>query len=172
IGEPTADLRSNIAAEARAKIIYERLINVSDDPSVREALGFLMTREVSHQKSFEKALYAITANFPPGKLPPMEPYDRVYFRMQEGAEPMPGPWNRGDALSVRRGEPAVDGGDGLATGAVDPTQSQALEAMARRLASDPNCDPTTGAELGAGAPHDSTTSPVPPVSGTPGTPGV
>ncbi|OXH87369.1 Mn-containing catalase, partial [Burkholderia multivorans] len=91
----------------------ERLINVSDDPSVREALGFLMTREVSHQKSFEKALYAITANFPPGKLPPMEPYDRVYFRMQEGAEPMPGPWNRGDALSVRRGEPAVDGGDGL-----------------------------------------------------------
>ncbi|MBU9467338.1 manganese catalase family protein [Burkholderia multivorans] len=171
IGEPTADLRSNIAAEARAKIIYERLINVSDDPSVREALGFLMTREVSHQKSFEKALYAITANFPPGKLPPMEPYDRVYFRMQEGAEPMPGPWNRGDALSVRRGEPAVDGGDGLATGAVDPTQSQALEAMARRLASDPNCDPTTGAELGAGAPHDSTTSPVPPVSGTPGTPG-
>ncbi|EEE00471.1 manganese catalase family protein [Burkholderia multivorans] len=172
IGEPTADLRSNIAAEARAKIIYERLINVSDDPSVREALGFLMTREVSHQKSFEKALYAITANFPPGKLPPMEPYDRVYFRMQEGAEPMPGPWNRGDALSVRRGEPAVDGGDGLATGAVDPTQSQALEAMARRLASDPNCDPTTGAELGASAPHDSTTSPVPPVSGTPGTPGV
>ena len=25
IGEPTADLRSNIAAEARAKIVYERL---------------------------------------------------------------------------------------------------------------------------------------------------
>ncbi|MFP3533930.1 manganese catalase family protein, partial [Burkholderia sp. SIMBA_043] len=69
IGEPTADLRSNIAAEARAKIIYERLINVTDDPGIRDALGFLMTREVSHQKSFEKALYAITANFPPGKLP-------------------------------------------------------------------------------------------------------
>ncbi|HFL4913475.1 TPA: manganese catalase family protein, partial [Escherichia coli] len=30
IGEVTADLRSNIAAEARAKIIYERLINVTD----------------------------------------------------------------------------------------------------------------------------------------------
>ncbi|KVE66069.1 manganese catalase family protein, partial [Burkholderia vietnamiensis] len=65
IGEPTADLRSNFAAEARAKIIYERLINVTDDPGIRDALGFLMTREVSHQKSFEKALYAITANFPP-----------------------------------------------------------------------------------------------------------
>ena len=65
LGEPTADLRSNIAAEARAKIIYERLINVSDDPGVRDALGFLMTREVAHQKSFEKALYAINGNFPP-----------------------------------------------------------------------------------------------------------
>ncbi|AOI67426.1 Mn-containing catalase [Burkholderia territorii] len=154
IGEPTADLRSNIAAEARAKIIYERLINVTDDPGIRDALGFLMTREVSHQVSFEKALYAITNNFPPGKLPPKAPYDRVYFRMQDG-EPVAGPWNRGDSLSLRRGEPAVDGGDGAAKGAVEPQQSQALEAMARRLASDPRCDPVTGAELGAGAPRDS-----------------
>jgi Mn-containing catalase len=40
IGEPTADLRSNIAAESRAKIIYERLINVTDDPGVKDALAF------------------------------------------------------------------------------------------------------------------------------------
>jgi Mn-containing catalase len=33
-GEPTVDLRSNIAAEARAKIVYERLINITDDPGV------------------------------------------------------------------------------------------------------------------------------------------
>jgi Mn-containing catalase len=59
IGEPTADLRSNIAAEARAKIVYERLINLTDDPGVKDALTFLMTREIAHQKSFEKALYAI-----------------------------------------------------------------------------------------------------------------
>jgi len=49
IGEPTADLRSNIAAEARAKIVYERLINLTEDPGVREALGFLMSREIAHQ---------------------------------------------------------------------------------------------------------------------------
>ncbi|TPQ31714.1 Mn-containing catalase, partial [Burkholderia ubonensis] len=94
-----------------------------------------------------------TANFPPGKLPPVEPYDRVYFRMQDG-EPVPGPWNRGDSLSLRRDEPAVDGGDGAAKGVVEPQQSQALEAMTRRLASDPRCDPITGAELGADAPRD------------------
>lgn len=57
--EPTVDLRSNIAAEARAKIVYERLINITDDPGIKEALMFLMTREIAHQKSFEKALYAI-----------------------------------------------------------------------------------------------------------------
>ncbi|CAN7782946.1 manganese catalase family protein [Paraburkholderia hospita] len=65
IGEPTADLRSNIAAEARAKIVYERLINVTDDPGIQETLGFLMTREIAHQKSFEKALHSIQPNFPP-----------------------------------------------------------------------------------------------------------
>src|SRR5688572_28292167 len=81
IGEPTADLRSNIAAEARAKIIYERLINVTDDPGVKDALGFLMTREVAHQKSFENALYAIAPNFPPGKVPGMPEFTDKYYDM-------------------------------------------------------------------------------------------
>ena len=51
-GDPTCDLRSNIAAESRAKVVYERLINITDDPGIKEALGFLMTREIAHQKSF------------------------------------------------------------------------------------------------------------------------
>ena len=68
IGDPACDLRSNIAAESRAKIVYERLINCTDDPGVKDALAFLMTREVAHQKSFEKALYAMEPNFPAGKL--------------------------------------------------------------------------------------------------------
>src|SRR6202042_812494 len=59
IGEPTADLRSNIAAEARAKITYERLIKQCDDPGLKDALTFLMTREVAHQKMFEAALDSI-----------------------------------------------------------------------------------------------------------------
>ncbi|AOI63247.1 Mn-containing catalase [Burkholderia territorii] len=152
IGEPTADLRSNIAAEARAKIIYERLINVTDDPGIRDALGFLMTREVSHQKSFEKALYAITDNFPPGKLAPVEPYDRVYFRMQPDAQPLVGPWNHGGDLEIRPAEPAVDGGTGIPEGMLEQRQADAIDAMAQRLASDPDSDPVTGAELGSGSP--------------------
>src|SRR4051794_13951670 len=84
IGEPTADLRSNIAAEARAKIIYERLMNITDDKGVEEALGFLMTREIAHQKSFEKALYSIEPNFPPGKLPGKPEFASTYYDMSQG----------------------------------------------------------------------------------------
>jgi Mn-containing catalase len=80
IGEPTADLRSNIAAESRAKIVYERLINLTTDPGVKDALTFLMTREIAHQKSFEKALYAIEPNFPAGKLPGDPRFTSVYYR--------------------------------------------------------------------------------------------
>src|SRR6202012_2673310 len=98
IGEPTADLRSNIAAESRAKIVYERLINVTDDAGIKDALGFLMTREIAHQKSFEKALYAIEENFPSGKLPGVPEYTNVYMNMSqddEGALDVEGPWNSG-----------------------------------------------------------------------------
>jgi Mn-containing catalase len=44
-GELDVDLRSNIAAEARAKIVYERLINFCDDFGTKETLQFLMTRD-------------------------------------------------------------------------------------------------------------------------------
>jgi Mn-containing catalase len=95
IGEPTADLRSDIAAEARAKITYERLIKQCDDPGLKDTLTFLMTREVAHQKMFEGALASITDNFPPGKLPGDENLAHVYIPGSDGygvgkTEPTPG----------------------------------------------------------------------------------
>lgn len=149
IGEVTADLRSNVAAEARAKIIYERLINVTDDAGVKDALGFLMTREAAHQLSFEKALYAIQDNFPPGKLPPIEQYAHNYYSMSEG-EDVRGSWNSDENFNyVADPQPAVDGGDGLATVDLPAKQQKAVDAMAKRTASDPLIDPITGAEAGS-----------------------
>ena len=58
-GELDVDLRSNIAAEARAKIVYERLINFTDDPGTIDALQFLMTREITHMKAFTAALESL-----------------------------------------------------------------------------------------------------------------
>ena len=154
IGEPTADLRSNIAAEARAKIVYERLINLTDDPGVREALGFLMTREVAHQKSFEKALYAIEPNFPPGKLAGDPRFTNVYYNMSQGNGDTRGPWNQGDQwqyVTDRNQQAAVDGGTGEAGVMLDDEDVERLRMMAVRTQSDPAAEPLTGAELGMGA---------------------
>ncbi|MCA1862632.1 manganese catalase family protein [Janthinobacterium sp. HSC-3S05] len=151
IGEPTADLRSNIAAEARAKIVYERLINLTDDPGVKEALGFLMTREVAHQKSFEKALYSIEPNFPPGKLPGDPQYADVYFNMSQGPGEERGPWNQGGKwqyVSDPRQQMAVDGGTGEAEVKLPQDELATVQQMAARTASNPDADPLTGAELG------------------------
>jgi len=151
--EPTADLRSNIAAEARAKIIYERLINLCDDPDVKDALGFLMTREIAHQKSFEKALYAIEVNFPPGKLPGQPEFTSTYFNMSQGEGDMRGPWNQGeqwDFVEDRERQAAVDGGDGSASVKLTRKDMALAKKAAARTASNPDSNPTTGAELGQG----------------------
>lgn len=154
-GDPSCDLRSNIAAESRAKIIYERLIAITDDPGIKDALGFLMTREIAHQKSFEKALYAMADNFPPGRLPGTAPYDRLYVNASTGPGDMDGPWNSGpdwertdeDEMRV-----PIDGGDGLAQVDLPGAQLKTVEAMMLRTKSDPNSDPLTGVDLAMGAP--------------------
>jgi Mn-containing catalase len=151
ITEPTADLRSNIAAEARAKIVYERLIALTDDPGVKEALGFLMTREVAHQKSFEKALYAIDSNFPPGKMPADPRFSSVYYNMSQGPGEMRGPWNQGekwDFVTDREKQMAVDGGSGEAEVKLPSEDIEVLKQMQMRTMSDPSKEPATGAELG------------------------
>ena len=154
IGEPTADLRSNIAAEARAKIVYERLINLTTDPGVKEALGFLMTREIAHQKSFEKALYAISPNFPPGKMPGMPEFTNVYYDKSQGGPEVNGAWNSGpgwQVVSDPEQQAAVDGGDGHASVNVTAQEDSTLAQMAARTASDLTANPATGAEPGMGS---------------------
>lgn len=152
-GEPTVDLRSNIAAEARAKIVYERLINITDDPGIKDALAFLMTREVAHQKSFEKALYAIENNFPSGKLPGIEKFASMYVNTSQGEGDATGPWNSGeewDRIDDLEQVMPVDDGDGMATVKLNSKDKKVAATMAARTMSDPSSDPTTGADLGAG----------------------
>lgn len=157
IGEPTADLRSNIAAESRAKMVYERLINVTDDPGIKDALGFLMTREIAHQMSFEKALHSIQPNFPQGKIPPVPEFTNVYYNMSPGEGDMKGAWNTGEnpmgEWEFREATPAVDGGDGMASVNLPAEDLKVVEAMKLRTKSDPDAKPQTGADIGSmGAP--------------------
>lgn len=93
-GDLTVDLRSNIAAESRAKIVYEYLMQFTDDPYVRETLKFLMTREVAHAQMFEAALETIQPNFPQGVHQSDPRYSNLYFNMSNGTS-YRGPWNEG-----------------------------------------------------------------------------
>jgi Mn-containing catalase len=94
-GEPTVDLRSNIAAESRAKIVYEYLKQFTDDPGVQDTLTFLMTREVTHFQQFTAALNELPVNFPPGQLPGDNRFQNVAFNMSNGDGSVRGPWNEG-----------------------------------------------------------------------------
>lgn len=94
MGDPTVDMRVNIAAEATAKLVYENLMKFTDDPYVKETLRFLMTREVAHLQMFQAALDSIQPNFPPGILQSDPKFSNKYFNMSDGNN-FSGPWNEG-----------------------------------------------------------------------------
>ena len=101
-GELDVDLRSNIAAEARAKIVYERLINFCRDAGTKDALQFLMTREITHMRAFSLALE--TMGKPPfsiGKIAPTPKLVDQFFndstgQGDHGEVDARGPWNEGE----------------------------------------------------------------------------
>src|SRR6266566_1858545 len=105
-GELDVDLRSNIAAEARAKIVYERLINFCDDPGSKDALQFLMTREITHMKAFAAALESLGKGpFSIGNIHPTPGLVDEYFNDStgvgdEGETDSRGPWNEGGKWKI------------------------------------------------------------------------
>jgi Mn-containing catalase len=134
-GELDVDLRSDIAAEARAKIVYERLINFTTDPGTKDALQFLMTREITHMKMFAAALESM--NKPPfmiGKIPPTPGLVDQFFNTstgqgEDGEIDARGPWTESlepveapAFQSLSRAIPAAGNG-----GVNDRTTSSAAE---------------------------------------------
>lgn len=98
-GDLTVDLRSNMASESRAKIVYEYLMKFTDDPYVKETLKFLMTREIAHYQMFEAALATIGPNFPMGSAQGDPRYTNTYFNLSNGAN-VRGPWNEGNSTGL------------------------------------------------------------------------
>jgi Mn-containing catalase len=102
-GELDVDLRSNIAAEARAKIVYERLINFCNDAGTKDALQFLMTREITHMKAFAAALESLEKPpFAIGRIAPTAGLVNQFFNDSTGVGDQGeidarGPWNEGDS---------------------------------------------------------------------------
>ena len=116
-GELDVDLRSNIAAEARAKIVYERLINFCDDAGTKDALQFLMTREITHMKAFTAALESMgkpafrSARFAPTPGLVDQFFNDSTGEGDDGEIDARGPWNEGgdwefvESPAIQAGEP-------------------------------------------------------------------
>ncbi len=98
-GELTSDLRSDMGAETRAKMVYEYLLQFTNDPYVKDTLRFLMTREVAHYQMFEAALETIKPNFPMGTLQSDPKFSNLYFNMSNGSA-IRGPWNQGESTQL------------------------------------------------------------------------
>jgi Mn-containing catalase len=99
-GQMEVDLRNNIAAEARAKITYERLLKYTEDAGTIDALKFLMTREITHMKAFGIALETMGKGpLEIGDMPVEDEWVNKFFNDSTGEGEMgkdaTGPWNTG-----------------------------------------------------------------------------
>lgn len=55
-GDPMADLCENLAAEQKARVTYDNILRLSDDPDVNQVIKFLREREIVHFQRFGEAI--------------------------------------------------------------------------------------------------------------------
>ena len=55
-GDPMADLTEDLAAEQKARVTYDNILRLSDDPDVNDVIKFLREREVVHFQRFGEAV--------------------------------------------------------------------------------------------------------------------
>ena len=55
-GDPMADLCEHLAAEQKARVTYDNILRLSDDPDVNNVIKFLSEREVVHFQRFGEAV--------------------------------------------------------------------------------------------------------------------
>lgn len=51
-GDPIADLAEDLAAEQKARVTYDNILRLSDDPDVNDVIKFLRQREIVHLQRF------------------------------------------------------------------------------------------------------------------------
>lgn len=55
-GDPMADLAEDLGAEQKARVTYDNILRLSDDPDVNDVIKFLRAREVVHFQRFGEAV--------------------------------------------------------------------------------------------------------------------
>ena len=61
-GDPIADLTEDLAAEQKARVTYDNLIRLIDDPDVCDPIRYLREREVVHYQRFAESLGVVRSN--------------------------------------------------------------------------------------------------------------
>ena len=61
-GDPMADLAEDLAAEQKARVTYDNILRLSDDPDVNNVIKFLRQREVVHFQRFGDAIRVVQDN--------------------------------------------------------------------------------------------------------------
>lgn len=64
-GDLFADLNEDLAAEQKARVTYDNILRLVDDPDVRDPIKFLRQREVTHYQRFGDALRVAQDNMNP-----------------------------------------------------------------------------------------------------------
>ena len=55
-GDPMADLVEDMGAEQKARVTYDNILRLSDDPDVNDVIRFLREREIVHFQRFGEAV--------------------------------------------------------------------------------------------------------------------
>ena len=55
-GDPMADLVEDLAAEQKARVTYDNIMRICDDPDVNDVIRFLREREIVHFQRFGEAV--------------------------------------------------------------------------------------------------------------------
>ncbi|MCD7888982.1 MAG: manganese catalase family protein [Oscillospiraceae bacterium] len=59
-GDPIANLSEDLAAEQKARLTYDNILRLVDDPDVRDVIKFLRQREIVHFQRFGEAMRLVT----------------------------------------------------------------------------------------------------------------
>ena len=61
-GDALADITEDLAAEQKARVVYDNILRLSDDPDVNDAIRFLRQREIVHFQRFGEAMNILRDN--------------------------------------------------------------------------------------------------------------
>ena len=88
-GDPIADLTEDLAAEQKARVTYDNILRLSDDPDVNDVIRFLREREIVHFQRFGEAKREVSSKYPGSGKPTPAPFCNRKTKIQKMYELKP-----------------------------------------------------------------------------------